>query len=93
MITTIGIGKAGSNIAGQFKDSKEYKVYRLSGEFSKSSKFEYKLKSFDKQEDYEENIPVDDAISGAEETKARLEADLVDVEAELAQYIAIRDAE
>ena len=43
--------------------------------------------------DYEENIPVDDAISGAEETKARLEADLVDVEAELAQYIAIRDAE
>jgi hypothetical protein len=43
--------------------------------------------------DYEENIPVDDAISGAEETKARLEADLVDVEAELAEYIAIRDAE
>ena len=43
--------------------------------------------------DYEENIPVDDAISGAEETKARLEAELVDVEAELAQYIAIRDAE
>ena len=43
--------------------------------------------------DYEDNIPVDDAISGAEETKARLEAELVDVEAELAQYIAIRDAE
>ena len=43
--------------------------------------------------DYEDNIPVDDAISGAEETKARLEAQLVDVEAELAQYIEIRDAE
>ena len=43
--------------------------------------------------DYEEQIPVDDAISGAEETKARLEAELVDVEAELAEYIAIRDAE
>ena len=40
--------------------------------------------------DYEEQIPVDDAI-GTEETKARLEAELVDVEAELAQYIAIRD--
>ena len=43
--------------------------------------------------DYEDNIPVDDAITGAEETKARLEAELVDVEAELAQYIEIRDAE
>ena len=43
--------------------------------------------------DYEENIPVDDAIAGAEATKAKLEAELVDVEAELAEYIAIRDAE
>ena len=43
--------------------------------------------------DYEDNIPVDDAISAAEATKARLEAELVDVEAELAQYIEIRDAE
>ena len=43
--------------------------------------------------DYEENIPVDDAISGAEETKARLEAELVELEAELAEYQAIKDAE
>ena len=57
MITTIGIGKAGSNIASQFRDNKEYKVYCLSGEVNKTSKSEYKLKTFDKQEDYEENIP------------------------------------
>ena len=43
--------------------------------------------------DYEDNIPVDDAISAAEATKDRLKAELVDVEAELAQYIEIRDAE
>ena len=57
MITTIGIGKAGSSIACNFKQNKEYKVYCLSNQFDKNSKFEYKLKSFDKQEDYEENIP------------------------------------
>ena len=57
MITTIGIGKAGSSIASQFRDSKEYKVYCLSGEVNKTSKSVYKLKTFDKQEDYEENIP------------------------------------
>ena len=43
--------------------------------------------------DYEENISVDDAISNAEATKARLEAELVDVEAELVEYNAIKDAE
>jgi len=43
--------------------------------------------------DYEENIPVDDAISAAEENKARLEAELVEVEAELVDLKAIKDAE
>jgi len=57
VITTIGIGKAGSNVAGQFRDSKEYKVYCLSGEFEATTKFEYRLQSFDNHEDYEENIP------------------------------------
>ena len=42
--------------------------------------------------DYEEQISVDDAIAGAEATKARLEAELVDVEAELVDYNAIKDA-
>tara|TARA_A100001201_G_C3952721_1_gene160169 strand:+ start:18 stop:266 length:249 start_codon:yes stop_codon:yes gene_type:complete len=43
--------------------------------------------------DYEEQKDVDSAITDAEATKANLEAQLEDVEAELAEYIAIRDAE
>jgi len=42
--------------------------------------------------DYEESKDVDSAISDAEATKARLEAELVDVEAELVEYQAIKDA-
>ena len=40
--------------------------------------------------DYEEQKDVDSAITDAEATKANLEAQLEDVEAELAEYIAIR---
>jgi hypothetical protein len=43
--------------------------------------------------DYEESKDVDSAISDAEAIKARLEAELVDVEAELVEYQAIKDAE
>ena len=42
--------------------------------------------------DYEEQKDVDSAIADAEATKARLEANLVDVEAELVEYQAIKDA-
>lgn len=43
--------------------------------------------------DYEEQKDVDTAIAEAEAHKARLEESLVEVEAELVDYIAIRDAE
>jgi len=43
--------------------------------------------------DYEETKDVDTAIADAEARKAKLEADLVDVEAELVEYQAIKDAE
>ena len=43
--------------------------------------------------DYVETKSVDDAISQCEAHKARLEADLALCEAELADMIAIRDAE
>ena len=43
--------------------------------------------------DYEEQLLVDEAISRAEANKASLEAQLTEVDAELAEYIAIRDAE
>tara|TARA_R100000231_G_scaffold18308_1_gene18686 strand:- start:167 stop:409 length:243 start_codon:yes stop_codon:yes gene_type:complete len=43
--------------------------------------------------DYVENRQVDEAITEAESRKASLEASLAEVDAELADYIAIRDAE
>ena len=43
--------------------------------------------------DYTDVKSVDEAISQAEERKASLEAQVVEVDAELADYIAIRDAE
>ena len=43
--------------------------------------------------DYVENKNVNDAISEAESRKANLESQLAEVDAELADYIAIRDAE
>lgn len=43
--------------------------------------------------DYVETKQVDDAISQCEAHKANLEAQLTECEAELADYIAIRDAE
>ena len=43
--------------------------------------------------DYTDVKSVDDAISEAEARKASLEAQVVEVDAELADYIAIRDAE
>lgn len=42
--------------------------------------------------DYEETKDVDVAIADAEATKTKLEAQLVDVEAELVEYQAIKDA-
>ena len=43
--------------------------------------------------DYTEVKTVDQAISQAEAQKASIEASLAEVDAELADYIAIRDAE
>ena len=43
--------------------------------------------------DHVEVKNIDDAISQSEKDKARLEVQLAEVEAELADYIAIRDAE
>tara|TARA_R100000231_G_scaffold33494_2_gene29385 strand:+ start:297 stop:548 length:252 start_codon:yes stop_codon:yes gene_type:complete len=43
--------------------------------------------------DYIDVKSVDDAISQCEEHKANLEAQLAECESEMAEYIAIRDAE
>jgi hypothetical protein len=43
--------------------------------------------------DYTDTKPVDQAIADCEAHKANLQAQLTECEAELAEYIAIRDAE
>ena len=43
--------------------------------------------------DWTETKPLDDAISDCEAHKANLEAQLAECESEMADYVAIRDAE
>ncbi len=57
MISIIGLGNAASAIAGCFKDISQYNVYSLNSSVKRSSKYKFKLKSYDKPEEYEENIP------------------------------------
>ena len=57
MISIVGLGNAASAIAGMFSDIPQYKVFCLNSSIEKNSKFNYKLKSFDKPEEYEDNIP------------------------------------
>ena len=57
MISVLGIGNAGARIAEKFKSTKNYNVFTLSSETERSSKYKFKLKSYDSPEQYEQNIP------------------------------------
>ena len=57
MISIIGLGNAASAIAGHFSEIKQYSVYQLNSKVTKNTKYKFKLKSFDKPEEYEYNIP------------------------------------
>ena len=57
MISIVGLGSAASKIADKFKQTKNYNVYQLNHSIEKNSKYKFKLKAFDKPEEYEENIP------------------------------------
>tara|TARA_R100000008_G_scaffold19975_3_gene10324 strand:+ start:9627 stop:10490 length:864 start_codon:yes stop_codon:yes gene_type:complete len=57
MISVVGIGNAASAIAEKFKQQKNYNVYLLNNKVERNSKYKYKLKVFDKPEEYEQNIP------------------------------------
>ena len=57
MISVVGIGNAASRVASLFKETNNYDVYLLNSSVKRSSKRQYKLKSFENPEDYEENIP------------------------------------
>ena len=57
MISIVGIGNAASSIAKKFSDMPQYDVYLLNDKVEKTTKHNFKLKSFEKPEDYEANIP------------------------------------
>ena len=57
MISIIGLGNAASSVAELFSEIKQYKVYKLNSKVEKNTKYNFKLKSFDNPEEYEESIP------------------------------------
>jgi len=68
MISVIGLGSAGSRLAKSFSGAPQYKVYCLSDEIKRSSKYNLKLKKYETPEEYEENVPdVTDFFSDVDE--------------------------
>ena len=57
MISVIGLGNAASAIAEKFSDTSNYNVFLMNDKISRSSKYKFRLKSYDEPEDYEKNIP------------------------------------
>ena len=57
MISVVGLGNAASRIAEKFKSSHNYNVYVMNDKVARTSKYKFKLKSFETPEEYEENIP------------------------------------
>jgi hypothetical protein len=57
MISVIGLGNAASAIAVKFVDTSNYNVYQMNDKVARSSKYKFKLKVYEKPEDYEKNVP------------------------------------
>ena len=57
MISIVGIGNAASNIAEMFSNTNNYDVYCLNNSVKRKTKRKFKLKQFEKPEDYELNTP------------------------------------
>jgi hypothetical protein len=57
MISVIGLGNAGTRIAEKFSAMPQYNVYCLNNNVKRSSKYKFKLKSYETPEEYENNIP------------------------------------
>ena len=57
MISIVGLGSAASKIAQKFKETKNYNVYLLNKDITRNSKYRFRLKSFEKPEEYENHIP------------------------------------
>lgn len=57
MMSVVGIGNGASAIAMKFKEHAQYSIYCLNDKVKKTSKENFKLKSFNSPEEYEDNIP------------------------------------
>ena len=57
MISIVGLGNAASAIAEKFSDTSNYSVYQMNDKVARSSKYKFKLKAYEKPEDYEKNVP------------------------------------
>ena len=57
MISIIGLGNAASAIAQLFSDIAQYNVFKLNSSIQRNTKYNFKLKKFEKPEEYEDNIP------------------------------------
>jgi len=57
MISMIGLGNGGSQIAQKFSKMSQYNVYCLNNSVKRTSKYKFKLKSYETPEEYEKSIP------------------------------------
>ena len=57
MISIVGLGNAASAVAQKFKDIGQYNVYEMNNSVSRTSKYKFKLKTYETPEEYENNIP------------------------------------
>jgi hypothetical protein len=57
MISIIGLGNAASAIAEKFSVPPNYNVYLMNDKIARSSKYKFKLRTYENPEDYEKNVP------------------------------------
>jgi hypothetical protein len=57
MISIVGLGNAASAIAENFSATANYNVFVMNDKVPRTSKYKFKLKSYEKPEEYENNIP------------------------------------
>ncbi len=57
MISIVGLGNGASKIVQHFEQYEQYNVYYLNNKLKRSSKRKHKLKTYEKAEEYEQNIP------------------------------------
>ena len=57
MISIIGLGNSGTKIAEKFSKLSQYNIFYLNNSVKRTSKYKFKLKSYETPEEYEQNVP------------------------------------